>query len=218
MSPEWFERLRDVPGVAYESPESVVRNALPGYDETPEVRGYDTEEGHREYLQWGDDIETPVGPPDDPYYEVEYTSRLSPALRHSGAVLESDESTTGAVIRTVWEALELPAAPEDYYRVIEDAIGKLLTRQLDEPQVLGTVEALAWLELRLLAALPHVLVHDDYVWRSQAFDTLVRVYEDEGFVLDAWKVAEVGERFRQGAEERALLSRRIDAIRSERVA
>jgi len=168
-------------------------------------------------VSWGD-IETPLGPPDDPEAEVEYSDRPSPAKRRADPVLAAGNFRTDTLVQAVWEALELPATPEDYYRIIEAAIERLQRRVLDEPEVLNSIEPLAWLQLQLLVSIPHVVVHDGYVWSVVAFETLVRLYEDEGFVADAMKVAEMAGKFGTGEGQRELLRARIDAIRSERVA
>src|SRR3954468_15899671 len=90
MSVEWFRRLGDIPGLAYDTPSGVDSRRLRGHDAVPEVHTFhprDNVPGPAQTLQWGN-------------------TSASPA--HERAFTDMSAMTTAKLLRNVTEALELP--------------------------------------------------------------------------------------------------------------
>ena len=177
--PRWFPRFADIAGVSYAAPAGVDLARLRHRHARPEVHRYPDMDPT---LWWGD------------------TSR-APAAGH---VLEDPrKATTGQVLRTLAEALELPGEPADYHFLIQNVLGVLWSRRKAEPAVFAELERLGWLDLQLIEALPDTIrfEHRDggiQTVRVEAFEWLLWMYLDEGMLTDAARVLELAERHSNG--------------------
>jgi hypothetical protein len=127
--PEWFRRFGEVPGVAYTPPEQIDRFSLSGRDDVPEVRTFRSDGKVKETLFW------PAG-------DGSRGGLASPAHRARSNFADLRNMPATAVLRNLYEGLELPGEPSDYYFLIRHAADELWRRRRDEPDLLGEVERL----------------------------------------------------------------------------
>jgi hypothetical protein len=232
MAAAWFRRLGDVPGLDYSPPVVVDRAALPRHDATPENRDDLPVSG---YLSWGTAWE-PIPPEkreadDDEDAELsrdvgapvtDYLRAYVPDTSGAHRLVRAEGPATPHLLQRLWEALELPGRPYDYHAAIERAREMLYPRRFHAPEVMETVESLAWLDIRLVLACPYaVLVEtsegDEHFYGMSAFDALIRMYRTEGFMREALEVAELAERFPSPAKRLADLQARLETMRVETV-
>jgi hypothetical protein len=223
MSAEWYPRLGDVPGVDYRPPLKVERTSITGHDFQPEVGGYTDAEGQKHsYLSWGWK-EVPLRPGADPDTDWASEELAAPVVEHLRDAVEYDPAPSPQLLARLREALELPGAPEDYARAIRQTQQHLWPRRLAEPEVLPTIEFLAWLHVRLAIAHPAgagILIQlsegGERYCRPSGFETLIRLYRTEGYLKDALAVAEL-ERQHFPAEETDLMDirSRLELVGSE---
>jgi hypothetical protein len=206
MGAEWFRRLGDMPGVDYAPTVPVDRAGIPGHDVQPEVRPYRNIRGEEDMLvswDWG-------------------TSDWAPVRQHLERVNET--TPTPQVLKRLSEALELPGEPRDYHWVLGSALERLWARRATEPEVLVTVESLAWVHVRLALAFPRecwILFRPldestDRYRRPAGFETLLRLYRTEGFLRIAFQVAELEARhFPVAGDELADLRSQMELVGAE---
>ena len=218
MGAAWFHRLGDVPGLDYSPPVAVDRVALPRHDATPENRDDRPISG---YLSWGT-VWEPIPPgerDDDEDADAEWSRDLgAPVTAYLSGYVPDDSPVnriarpkgpeTVELLQRLWEGLELPGRPYDYHIAIEKVREMLWPRRLDEPEVLETVESLAWLDVRLVLACPYaVLVESseggEHFYGMTAFDALIRMYRTEGCMREALEVAEARRAFPVAGEAAA---------------
>src|SRR5262245_36278751 len=137
---KWFPRLADAPGVGYQAHPTVDRNRLPGHDAFPQVSRHIFDGEPHESLLWT------VGGT---------TSTASPAQQWR-ARERKGEQTVQAILRQLFETLELPGEPEDYHFAIQGCHEALWKHRLDHPEVLIEIERLCWLNIRLIEAHPYL--------------------------------------------------------------
>jgi hypothetical protein len=131
------------------------------------------------------------------------------------------DTSTSELIRNVYEGLELPGEPTDYHFLIQGSASQLWTRRREEPHVIGEVEKLCWLDIRLVEAFPGA-VRNEYSEEREfygilSFSRLIDIYEREGFLAEALEVAELGVRYGQSDEASKRLRQRIEAVENEAV-
>ena len=198
MSPEWFGRFGDIPGVSYTAPAYVDRAALAGCQERPEVRRL----GEEASLWW------PQG-----------NTSASPVHRRGfDSELQSDGPHD--VVRLLEETLELPGEASDYHFAIQNALGMVLGGRRSDPTVLEAAERLAWLDIRLLQARPEAITNDrterrpeePRFYRVPTFHHLISLYEREGALQEALDVAEIAVRFEQLETKRDEIAARLTAL------
>ena len=203
---QWFPRFGDIPAMVYEPLAWVDRGRIPGHDAVPEAHSTSLVERRIESLWW------PTGSDGG-------GSSASPA--HGRAFGEMRDASPDDLIRNVYEGLELPGEPADYHFLIQGSAGQLWARRREEPRVIGEVEKLCWLDIRLVEAWPDAASNqysdegEFYVILS--FGTLIEIYEREGFLAEALEVAELAARYGQGDEARERLIQRIEAVENETV-
>jgi hypothetical protein len=191
--------------MVYEPPAWVDRSMLPGNDAVPEAHTTVLDERRIETLWWPTAGEGGGG------------SSASPA--HGRAFGDMRDASPDALIRNVYEGLELPGEPADYHFLIQGSAGQLWAHRREEPRVIGEVENLCWLDIRLVEAWPDA-VRNQYSDEREfygilSFGTLIQIYEREGFLAEALEVAELAARYGQGDEVRERLRQRIEAVESE---
>ncbi len=131
------------------------------------------------------------------------------------------DASADDLIRNVYEGLELPGEPSDYHFLIQGSASELWARRRQEPRVIGEVEKLCWLDIRLVEAWPGA-ASDKYsdereFYAILSFGTLIEIYEREGFLAEAFEVAELAARYGQGDEARERLMQRIESVENETV-
>ena len=208
MGADWFRRLGDMPGVDYAPLAPVDRARIPGHDARPELRRYRNIHGEPDTLvswNWG-------------------SSSWPPVRQHLERVFNDETTPTPRFLQRLWEALELPAEPRDYHWVLGPALERLWSRRAAEPEVLGIVEALAWVHVRLALAFPRecwILFRPpdestDRYLRPAGLKTLIHLYRTEGFLRSAFEVADLEARhFPVQDDDLADLRSRMEAVRAE---
>jgi len=125
------------------------------------------------------------------------------------------------LIRNVYEGLELPGEPTDYHFLIQGSASQLWSHRRQEPCVIGEVEKLCWLDIRLVEAWPGAASNqysdEREFYAILSFGALIEIYEREGFLAEALEVAELAARYGQHDEVRERLIRRIEAVENETV-
>ena len=200
---DWFRRLGDIPGVSYETPAGIDRERLPQANARPTIRTYDGER----YMSWpGEESSDTISTSSSPAHQRAFGPELAGL-------------STAAVLRHLSETLEVPGEPADYHFAIQHVLGVLWNRRRTEPDVLATVERLAWLDLDLAEARPDAVSFDMDGHRKfaaiQAFQVLITLYEREGALREALEVAELALRYDQQQAKREELVGRLAAMEAE---
>lgn len=232
MPAQWFRRLGDVPGLDYSPPVVIDREALPRRDAEPKNRddlpdsGYlswgtvwepmpaeEREDDDDEDAEWSRDLEAPV---------TDYLRGYVAEDAGHGVLLGVDRPATPVLLQRLWEGLELPGRPYDFHAAIQRVRKMLFARRLGEPEVMETVESLAWLDVRLVLACPYAVLVDtgdggEHFYGMSAFDALIRLYQTEGFMREAVEVAELAERFPAPSKRLPDLRARLATMQGESV-
>jgi hypothetical protein len=209
--PEWFRRFGEVPGVAYTPPEQIDRFSLSGRDDVPEVRTVRFDGKVKETLFW------PAG-------DGSRGGLASPAHRARSNFADLRNMPATAVLRNLYEGLELPGEPSDYYFLIRHAADELWRRRRDEPDLLGEVERLWWLDIGLVQARPDavsfVIGGRRRFFSSAGFwrliQRLIQLYEERGDLSDALKVAEIASGYGKFEDVRQRLLRKTPLCQRDR--
>lgn len=196
--PHWFRRFADIPGLTYAPTKPVARTTIPGHDATPTIESYTADGKRHTSLTW----QLPNG-----------TTSASPASQHKPA-----DDSTAALLRNIDETLELPGEPSDYHFALQHVIGTLWDRH--EPHTLADIERLCWANINLIEAAPKAVQFEDAEGKRsfvgvRAFFILMRIYEREGFLTEAIKVAELARRFGQGDDDLKELRERLATLESD---
>lgn len=202
---KWFRRLSEVPGVGYQGSPGVDRTRLRGHNAVPKV-SVSTWDGKRhESLTWT------IG---------SVSGSASPAQSHGFTPAPGTESPQKSMQR-MYEALELPGTLGDYHFIIQRCCGQLSdwrTRH-SEPWVFAELEKLCWLDIHLVEAHPNTVASDraegPAYYTVTAFSTLIRLYEQEGYLHEALDVAERAERFGSGGKAVEELRAKVANLEAE---
>lgn len=174
----WFHAFAEVPGAQYPG-DPKRRATLPNHDAKPEVHDFEVHGRRVMGLWWS----TPEG-----------STSASPVQRIDFSGAENG----GEVRERVLNALELPGQVMDYHFAIQGAVTLLHKRRFAEPQHLSFMEWLCWLDIVLLEANEASFrISEDnptYV-HVPAFNILLDVYENEGFLMEALPLVERFARF-----------------------
>jgi len=190
MATRWFKRLADVPKLAYEVVPEVDCTKLPGYDLEPEISVYEFEGKEHRSLRWAN------------------SSSISPAAGHTLDSQTADASPQ-ALLRRLEEALELPGELLDYHFAIQTCATSIYKMSPKHPEVLQDVERLCGLDIELVEAYPEIIEFEPGKrFRVSTFESLLHLYEREGYLHEAMEVAERGLRCGQD------LSGRLEDLRA----
>jgi hypothetical protein len=198
----WFRRLAEAPNVGYLGNSEIDRTRLPGHDAVPK-EAFDSSGNKYDFLNW------PRG-------------TASPAERRGATPTAGTESAHKS-LRRMYEALELPGTPSDYHFVIQSCCQQLwnFTTRRTEPWVFLEIEKLCWLDIRLLEAFPQMAQVDrsegPAYFHVVAFDTLIRLYKQEGYLYEALDVAKRAVKFDQQHEALEELQQRVAILEAESV-
>lgn len=200
---KWYRRLAEVPGVGYEGSPGVDRTRLPGHNAAPKIDRYDYDGEQREYMSW---------PTKDG------STSASPA-KNWETKPRRGETEAQTALRQLRETLELPGTLSDYHFAIQHCHDELCGDAREEPWVLGEVERLCQLDIRLIEAYPETITSEYGGERTyygvSAFHRLTDLYETEGFLREALEVARVGQKFEQCQGKLEELESRLSRIEAE---
>lgn len=207
--PEWFRRFGDIPGVTYAPPEQLDRQSLAGCDDVPEVHTFRFSGQLEETLSW------PVG-------DGSRGGSASPAhYRAFSAFPDTREVPAAALLRNVYEGLELPGEPPDYHLLVQNTAGALWQRRRNEPDLLSEIERLCWLDIGLIQARPDaasdLIDGQTRLYSITGFWILIQLYEDRGDLADGLKVAEIAASYGQCEDARQRLRWKTGARETEPV-
>lgn len=168
---EWFPHLADVPNVGYVPDPSVVRATLPGHDRAPQLNVYTFDGQPRETLIW---------------HSRNGSTSASPAFDYSSIYLQDPTASSEALIQRLHETLELPGTMSDYHFAILRCVEQLWERRRQEPELLGEIERLCWLDIRVVEGRPHAFTYEREgvtgFYGMPAFGHLIELFEREGFL------------------------------------
>ena len=126
------------------------------------------------------------------------------------------------MLRNLYEGLELPGEPPDYHFLIQHAADELWRRRRNEPELLGEVERLCWLDIGFVQACPdaasYVIDGQRRFYMITGFWLLIQLYEERGDLSDALKVAEIASGYGQCEDARQRLLWKTGARETEPVA
>jgi hypothetical protein len=202
---EWYPRLGDVPGVAYETPAGFSPETLPGYGLTPER----STSGHS--LWW----KSRPAHTDDPHEEEEIITSESPASAY--AMSYGGHASGARIVERLQGALELPGTATDYHFALAAAVENLYAIRATEPAMLETVERLCWLDIQLIEARPAAFLWETpegarAYYSFPTFSRLITLYSTEGYLREALAVIERARPFDQSQQHREKVLGRIAAV------
>lgn len=174
----WAARLGDVPGVGFPGSPGTDRTKLKNHALRPTM----------EYgsLHW----ETRDG----------WTSQ-APAAAHRG---ERDVKPA-TLIRTTWEALELPGTAADWHYTLLDTTGQLWRLRTREPKHLAVCEQFCRIDINLVRARPEPFWHGDTPADGfvsiPTFDILIKLLRAIDELDEALAYARLGVEFGQATDD-----------------
>ena len=208
--PEWFRRFGEIPGVAYTPPEQIDRLSLAGRNDVPEVHTFRFDGTLQETLSWSAADGSRGGSASPAHY------------RAFSAFPDSRNVPATAVLRNLYEGLELPGEPSDYHFLIQRAADELWRRRRNEPGLLGELERLCWLDIGLVRACPDaasdVIDGQRRFYVITGFGLLIQLYEERGDLGGALRVAEIASGYGQCEDARQRLLWKTGARETEPVA
>lgn len=203
MDENWFPRFAEIPGIEYEPPAGLDFSRLPGRGKIPEISYYDFDGKKRKSIMWK-------------YGSV--SSGASPAHDWKAAP-RPGESEVATLLRQVYETLELPGTLGDYHFALQRTHDELNRFIGKESWVPAELEKLCWLNVRLLERHPETIAYENdegvHYARVTAFNRLISLYENEGYLRDALEVAKISIRFDYGNDAVEELEERIKLLELE---
>jgi hypothetical protein len=198
-----YNRLADIPGVGYQGHPGVDRQSLPNHDLRPRM-STSTYGGKQEtYASW----DMPNG--------VITSQSPAAAWASSGS---PDASWSDRVTR-LYETLELPGSGSDYHLAINSTVDALWDSRRQDPDVLPVLERLCLLDIKLIEAHPEIGQYangeNSFSLYAPAFGHLIRLYEREGYVKEALKVAQLGVALGQRPVDAERLEMRLRELEAE---
>ena len=200
---DWYEGLRQVPGVAYQGHPDIDRRKLPQHNAKPQVETFDIDGEKHTSVMW----RTRDG----------YSSQ-SPAAAWS-SIDDPQVAEPEDVIRSMYEALELPGTVSDYHFKLLNACGALWSRRKRRPEFLPELEKILLLDISLVG------LHGDSLMFEQdggpvmpgvpAFDQLISLYEGDGFIHEALAIAKLATAAGQGSSDEERLAERLVELEAE---
>jgi hypothetical protein len=145
-------------------------------------------------------------------------SSQSPAAAPS-SVDEGKAGEPSETIRATYEALELPGTISDYHFKLLAAYEALWSHRRKRPELLSELERMLLLDIELVSRHGKSLLFEPdreaLMPRVPAFDKLIALYEDEGFVHEALAIAQMATAAGQNASHEARLSQRLANLEAE---
>jgi hypothetical protein len=201
---DWFEGLRNVPGVAYTGHPGVERTKVRGYNAKPKVEIFEIGSGKHTSMMW----RMPEGG---------YSSQ-SPASAWSSSG-DPRNAEPADIIRSLYEALELPGTVADYHFKMLGTCSTLWSLRKQRPELLPELEKILLLDIALIEAHGDSLAFEHNgehrMPRVPAFGQLISLYEHEGFVHEALEIAKLATAAGQGPSDEERLSERLAKLQAE---
>ena len=170
-----------------------------------------------------------VRPPQESRSERQPRSSASPATQHHVRTFipyapNQPKLEARALLQNLFEALELPGELDNYHSAILISYRTLWEHRRDDSWVSPTIEKLCLLDIRLLEAYPNFLreaqldLFEDPPSRLlalPAFEQLIGLYEQEGYLHEAMDVAMRASRMGQGSDLIESVRERFEALQAE---
>lgn len=200
----FFFGLSNVPGVGYECPPGIDRQALLRVNEKPRISTYFFDGKRRTSVSW----DQPNG----------VSTSQSPAS--AWAATGPMDAPWPETVRRLYEALELPGTASDYHFALLRATDVLWESRRQDPEVLAELERLCLLHIKLLERSPEVArlercEGEPIALYAPAFRYLVRLYEQEGMIEDALEIARRGRALGHSIADEERLEARLKAMGAE---
>lgn len=203
MDENWFPRFAEIPGIEYEPPVVLNFSHLPGRGQVPEISYYDFDGTKRKSIMWK-------------YGDI--SSGASPAYDWK-TVPRQGETEATTLLRQAYETLELPGTLSDYHFALQRTHDELNIFIGKESWVPAEIEKLCWLNVRLLEKHPETISYENdegvHYARVTAFNRLISLFENEGYLREALEVAKIATRFDYGTDIVEELERRIKLMELE---
>jgi hypothetical protein len=201
---DWFEGLRNVPGLTYAGHPDVERTKVRGYDAKPKVESFNFDGEKTISVMWR-------------MRGGGYSSQ-SPAAAWSSS---GDPRTAepSKIIRSLYEALELPGTIADYHFQMLATCAALWALRKERPELLVEFEKILLLDISLVGVHGESLAIEHDGERRMpgipAFSQLISLYEQEGFIHEALAVAKLATAADQGSGDEQRLSERLAELEAE---
>lgn len=199
----WFPRFAEIPDIKYEPPADLDFSYLPGRGKVPEISYYDFDGKKHKSIMWK-------------YGDV--SSGASPSHDWKTAPRPGESEAT-TLLRQLYETLELPGKLTDYHFALQrthDELNKFIGK---ESWIPAEIEKLCWLNIRLLEKHPETVSYENddgiHYARVTAFNRLISLYENEGYLRDALEVAKIATCFDFGNDVVEELEKRIKLLELE---
>lgn len=203
MDETWFPRFAEIPGIEYEPPAGLDFSHLPGRGQVPEVSYYDFDGKKRKSIMWK-------------YGDI--SSGASPAHDWKTAPRQGESEAT-TLLRQIYETLELPGTLSDYHFALQnthEGLNKFIGKELWIP---AEIEKLCLLNVRLLEKHPETISYENdegvHYARVTAFNRLINLYKNEGYLREALEIAKISTRFDYGNDVVEELEERIKLLELE---
>ena len=199
----WFPRFAEIPGIKYEPPNGLDFSRLPGRGKVPEISYYDFDGKRRKSLMWKYGGTTTSAAPAHDWKTEPRTG-------------ESEAST---LLRQVYETLELPGTLSDYHFALQrthDGLNRFIGK---ESWATMEIEKLCRLNIQLLDKYPEIISYENengvHYASVTAFNRLIRLYENEGYLREALEIAKISTRFHYGTDNVEELEERLNLLKRE---
>lgn len=203
MDENWFPRFAEIPGIEYTPPAGLDFSGLTGRGKIPEISYYNFGGKKRKSIMWK-------------YGDV--SSSASPAHDWKTAPRQGESEAT-TLLRQAYETLELPGTLSDYHFALQrthDELNGFIGKEIWIP---AEIEKLCRLNVRLLETHPETISYENdegiHYARVTAFNRLIGLYENEGYLREALEVAKIATRFDYGNEVVEELEERIKLLELE---
>ena len=199
---KWFRCFSEIPGIKYTNNPNV-RPLLPEQSLVPRSASYEIANAHRGYLIW-------------PMLSGTGITSASPAKQWITQPRKG-ETPAHASLRHLYESLELPGELLDYHFLIQGCCSVLWRLRREEPFVLTKIEQLCWLDIQLIQAYPSIIQvkNEQGFLTVTMFQHLLSLYEQEGYLFEALRVAEIAVKFHQQMPALERIKSRVVNLEAE---
>lgn len=128
------------------------------------------------------------------------------------------ETLVQTTSRQIYEKLELPGVLMDYHFILSGGAQVLMREQQDEFWIFGEVEKFFLFDIRLMQSYPKMMFVENgkpgYL-RATSFDNLIHLYEREGYLQEAFSIAQIAIQFNQQHKALERISARLKNLEAE---
>lgn len=201
----WFHRLADVPHLGYQGHPTIDRASLAAHATQPKIDTFGLDGKRHESLSWP----TRGG-----------TTSASPVQQWQ-THKRRGESPMQTQLRQLYEALELPGELPDYHFALLGCYEALWQHRREEPWVVAEIERLCLLDLALVELYPSIITFEGKDGRTYAhvpaFNRLIYLYEQNGYLREALAIAQRAVRLQQGDGMIEPIKHKIARLEEENV-